>query len=354
MKRLPPLGSMPPPAWLSGQPSPLSDLQTPSNPLQRLNFGQARSESSSEMTVRTPTHLHPARSLRFIGKLEHSAAKNQANVSFSSQDSQANRQPAHILVRPLKDNAEVSPAPVSKFAPRSLINISNFNPKPAGASFTRQTSIPAFKSVNDFIKSLDPQRSSSFTHKASENPEVPTGIQTLLGPDMVRIPSRLGVVKQESCDTNPLELTQSLSLSSINPASELLRSQSMRVTERSDAFKSYARPLVLNQTNQTLDKPTSTLSDQIKSPFNEDQVLRPREIKREMKLADSILKHRVTPLPRDSDTVTKQQAALEAGLQPGILPSKRQHASTLNKAILAKKILEQIEHSNSKENVDPV
>lgn len=38
---------------------------------------------------------------------------------------------------------------------------------------------------------------------------------------------------------------------------------------------------------------------------------------------------------------------------PGILPQKRQHASTVNKAILAKKILEQIENSSQKENLSP-
>jgi hypothetical protein len=55
-------------------------------------------------------------------------------------------------------------------------------------------------------------------------------------------------------------------------------------------------------------------------------------------------------LSRDAAPITKQQAALEAGLTPGILPQKRQHTSTLNKAILAKKILEKIEQSSQKEN----
>jgi hypothetical protein len=74
------------------------------------------------------------------------------------------------------------------------------------------------------------------------------------------------------------------------------------------------------------------------SPF--EDLPRIREIKRDSKLADALMRHRITLLPKDSSTETKQQAALEAGLTPGILPQKRQHASTLNKAILAKKILE--------------
>ena len=58
-------------------------------------------------------------------------------------------------------------------------------------------------------------------------------------------------------------------------------------------------------------------------------------------------------LSKSTTAVSRQQAALEAGLMPGILPQKRQHASTLNKAILAKKILEQIENTKLKENVPP-
>jgi len=69
-----------------------------------------------------------------------------------------------------------------------------------------------------------------------------------------------------------------------------------------------------------------------------------------LKIANAVQRHNVVLLSRDAAPITKQQAALEAGLTPGILPQKRQHASTLNKAILAKKILEKIEHSSQKEN----
>lgn len=52
-------GSLPRPEWLSGQPSPLSDLQTPSQQLQRVVFGLAQSEPSSELSeqVQTPRSL---------------------------------------------------------------------------------------------------------------------------------------------------------------------------------------------------------------------------------------------------------------------------------------------------------
>lgn len=79
-QRFPSLGSFNRPAWLSGQPSPLSDLPTPKNmnPFQRLGLGQAQSDASSERSssLRTPRNAHMVRNMSFIGRLDYEAAKN--------------------------------------------------------------------------------------------------------------------------------------------------------------------------------------------------------------------------------------------------------------------------------------
>jgi hypothetical protein len=83
LQRLTSLGVSNKPAWLSGQPSPLSDLQTPTHPLHHLIFGRA-SDASSER-LRTPARAAPMRSQSLVGRLDHDAAKNQvANVSLLS------------------------------------------------------------------------------------------------------------------------------------------------------------------------------------------------------------------------------------------------------------------------------
>lgn len=64
LRRVPSLGSMHRVGWLSGQPSPLSDLQTPINPFKRVFLGMAASDASSERSeqLRTPQRLMPMRS----------------------------------------------------------------------------------------------------------------------------------------------------------------------------------------------------------------------------------------------------------------------------------------------------
>ena len=207
--------------------------------------------------------------------------------------------------------------------------------------------------------SLNVQRSNSLIIKPKvktpENPETKPvsqsqNFQILLEQNAdkpLSIGSRLGVQKQVSAESMP-NTSRSFSLTSLphTPQLDLLRTQSHIVKDRSNAFKLYAKPLVLNSSNQINSgfEKLITPSDKSLSPFDESYQ-RPREIKRDVKAQEASDKISVLCLTKSTTAVSKQQAALEAGLMPGILPQKRQHASTLNKAILAKKILEQIENT---------
>jgi hypothetical protein len=66
----------------------------------------------------------------------------------------------------------------------------------------------------------------------------------------------------------------------------------------------------------------ATPSERTLSPFA-DSYKRPREVKRDFKVAEALQKHNLGQLAKDTPSVSKQQAALEAGLTPGILPQKR-------------------------------
>ena len=147
-----------------------------------------------------------------------------------------------------------------------MVSIPNpFNPSPrvfGPTAVARQSSNPGFKNIQDFVKqALNLQRSNSLIvrpkllspDKPDVNPEQPNEFKKCLDQHdkSLVIGGSLGLVKQESAPTDSLlDLSHSMSLSSLNlPGSELLRSQSLRLTDRSNAFKSYAKPLVLNQPN---------------------------------------------------------------------------------------------------------
>lgn len=68
----------------------------------------------------------------------------------------------------------------------------------------------------------------------------------------------------------------------------MMRCQSLKITDRSDAFKSYAKPLVLNQSQQN-----SSFREKLISPSEKDFNIdglnnRPREMKRESKIAEAL------------------------------------------------------------------
>jgi hypothetical protein len=149
-----------------------------------------------------------------------------------------------------------------------LVNIPNpFNPVSLGQSssgFLRQNSNPAIKNIQEIAKNiLNPQRSNSMIIKPKvatpENPEAkpafPTSnFQILLDQNAEKalsIGSRLGIQRQESSESMA-NISRTFSISSLpaTPRADLLRCQSHVVTDRSNAFKSYAKPLVLNSSNQ--------------------------------------------------------------------------------------------------------
>ena len=158
----------------------------------------------------------------------------------------------------------MSPAPVSRFAPRTLVNIpSTFSTNPG---YVRQSSNPAsLKNIQDFVKqALGLQRSNSLVvkPKPAEHPE--SNFKSLLNQDEdLTIGSRLAMQKQDSAPVDSihnLTTSNSISLPSLNP--DMMRSQSLKLTDRSNAFKLYARPLFLNQASDE-----KALSEKSLSPF---------------------------------------------------------------------------------------
>lgn len=96
-----------------------------------------------------------------------------------------------------------------------------------------------------------------------ENPERAEAhvenIQNLLDPSkQLSVGSKLWASRQDRQERQEmhrndsiLDLTSSVSMTSFTPTpTELLRCQSQKLTDRSDGFKSYAKPLVLNHANQ--------------------------------------------------------------------------------------------------------
>ena len=68
----------------------------------------------------------------------------------------------------------------------------------------------------------------------------------------------------------------------------MMRCQSLKITDRSDAFKSYAKPLVLNQSQQNSSLREKLISPCEKDLNNEGISFRPRELKRESKIAEAL------------------------------------------------------------------
>lgn len=141
----------------------------------------------------------------------------------------------------------------------------------------------------------------------NECPEaVPAGIQILnetdvtigsrlLKQDSRPDSSRLDAFKPDFCRPEPAD-----SLLSLTPSGSALSMppiQNMRLSDRSNAFKSYAGPLTLGQPVEQ-----QALSDSL-SPF--DDFPRPRDVKRDLKFAQQVKHHNIVLLAKDAPPVTK-------------------------------------------------